>query len=334
VYNDTVAAILEPRRQVQPTLIIDPNLQMPYVLSSYFGVQHSLTSTLVLETAYVGNRGVKFPINRTYNFPDRVTGIRPNPQLSQGYYLDNSATSWYHSWQTTLRKRFSHNINFALRYTWSKQLATDSGDIGAYYQNDANVRAQDFFNLRREWGPADGDTTHYFSGDWVYQLPALTSLHSSVLRQVLGGWQFSGIISVASGQPIIISEQTGENISRPDYSSGNPINSNYTQTLQYLNTAAFAAVPVSAASSLPIRPGNLGRGAIRGPGFWNLDLSLGKNFKFAEKVQFQIRMDAFNAFNHTNMTSFASTDITNASFGRFTNTRGARVAQLNARLSF
>lgn len=334
VYNDTVAAILIPQQRVQPTLIIDPNLQMPYVLSSYFGVQHSLTSTLVLESAYVGNRGVKFPINRTYNFPDRVTGVRPNPQMSQGYYLDNSATSWYHSWQTSLRKRFSKNLNFAARYTWGKQLATDSGDIGAYYQNDANVRAQDFFNLRREWGPADGDTTNYFSADWVYQLPTLTSLHNAVLRGALGGWQFSGIVSVASGQPIVISEQTGENISRPDYLSGNPINSNYTQTLQYLNIPAFSAVPVSSASSLPIRPGNLGRGVIRGPGFWNTDLSLGKNFKIAEKVQLQIRLDAFNALNHTSLTSFASTDITNSSFGRFTNTRGARVAQLNARLSW
>jgi hypothetical protein len=334
VYNDTVAAILAPLQRVQPTLVIDPNLQMPYVLSSYFGIQHSLTSTLVLESAYVGNRGVKFPINRTYNFPDRVTGVRPNSQMSQGYYLDNSATSWYHSWQTTLRKRFSKNLNFAVRYTWSKQLATDSGDIGAYYQNDANVRAQDFFNLRREWGPADGDTTHYFSSDWVYQLPALASLHSAVLRQLLGGWQFSGIVSVASGQPIIIGETTGENISRPDYVSGNPVNSDYAQTLHYLNPAAFGIVPISSASSLPIRPGNLGRGAIRGPGFWNADLSLGKNFKLAETVQFQIRIDAFNAFNHTSMTSFASTDITNSSFGRFTNTRGGRVAQLNARLSF
>jgi len=334
VYNDTIAAIIGPLQRVQPTLVIDPNLQMPYVLSSYFGVQHSLTSTLVLESAYVGNRGVKFPINRTYNFPDRVTGVRPNPQISQGYYLDNSATSWYHSWQTSLRKRFSKNLSFAVRYTWGKQLATDSGDIGAYYQNDANVRAQDFFNLRREWGPADGDTTNYFSADWVYQLPALTSLHKSLLRGAFGGWQFSGIFSAASGQPIIISEQTGENISRPDYHSGNAINPNYTQTLQYLNTPAFLAVPVSSASSLPIRPGNLGRGVIRGPGFWNVDLSLGKNFKLAEKVQFQIRLDAFNALNHTSLTSFASTDITNSSFGRFTNTRGSRVAQLNARLSW
>jgi len=333
VYNDTIAAILEPLHQVQPTLVINPNFQMPYVLSSYLGVQHQLTSSLVLETAYVGNRGLKFPLNRTYNLPDRVTGVRLNPSIKQGYYLDNSQTSWYHSWQTSLRKRFSHNFTFALGYTWAKQLATDSGDIGAYYQNDANVRAQNFFNLRPEWGPADGDVTNYFSADWVYQLPALSSFGNAFLRHALGGWQFSGIFTGASGQPLIITETTGENISRPDI-SGKPTTSDYTQTLQYLNKSSFALVPISPASGLPVRPGNLGRGAVRGPGFWNTDLSLGKNFRIVEKAQLQIRIDAFNALNHTNLSSLASTDITNGSFGRFTNTRGARVAQLNARLTW
>ena len=52
-----------------------------------------------------------------------------------------------------------------------------------------------------------------------------------------------------------------------------------------------------------------------------------------EKVQLQVRMDAFNSLNHTNLSGF-STDASASSFGRFTNTRGARVAQLNARLTF
>lgn len=107
LFNDTVAPLLEARQQVQPTMGFNPNLQMPYAAATYFGIQHALTSLLVLETAYVGNRGVKFPINRTYILPDRVTGIRLNPSITQGYYVDNSQTSWYHSWQTSLRQRFS-----------------------------------------------------------------------------------------------------------------------------------------------------------------------------------------------------------------------------------
>jgi outer membrane receptor protein involved in Fe transport len=331
LYNDTVAGIFEKRQQVQPTMVFNPNLQMPYALVSYFGIQQELTSSLVLETAYVGNRGVKFPMNRTYNLPNRVTGVRPNPSIAQGYYVDNSQTSWYHSFQTSLRKRFAHNLTFAVRYTWAKQLATDNGDIGAYYQNDANVRAQDFFNLRPEWGPADGDINHYFTADWVYTLPALKSSNAFV-RTAFGDWQVSGIYTAGTGMPLIITEGTAENTSRPDI-IGSPVTNNYTQTLQYLNKAAFVQVPISQASGLPIRPGTLGRGVVRGPGFWNLDLSVGKNFRVTERAQFQIRMDAFNALNHTNLSSFSG-DVLNSSFGRFTNTRGARVAQLNARFSF
>lgn len=332
LYNGAVAPLLEARQQVQPTMVFNPNLQMPYAAVTYFGIQHALTSSLVLETAYVGNRGVKFPMNRTYNLPDRVTGIRANPSITQGYYVDNSQTSWYHSWQTSLRQRFSHNLTFAIRYTWAKQLSTDNGDIGAYYQNDANVRAQNFFNLRPEWGPADGDITHYFTADWVYMFPSLKSVGNAFVRQAFGDWQVSGIFAAATGTPLIITEGASENTSRPDI-MGPPVTNNYTHTLQYLNKAAFVPVPISQASGLPVRPGTLGRGAVRGPGYWNTDLSLGKNFRVTERVQFQIRMDAFNAFNHTNLSSFSG-DVLNSSFGRFTNTRGARVAQLNARLSF
>jgi outer membrane receptor protein involved in Fe transport len=333
VYNDTVAPIFTARQTVSPSVVFDPHLQEPYVMASYLGIQHAITPTLVLETAYVGNRGVKFPINRTYNQPDRVTGIRPNPQLLQGYYLDNSQLSQYHSWQTSLQKRFAHNLMFAARYTWGKQLANDSGDIGAYYQNDGNVRAQDFFDLRREWGPADGDTRHYFAGDWVYALPTLKSMHSAVVRQIFGGWQTSGIVAMATGNPLLITWGNIENTSRPDYVGGNAVNPDYQQTLQYLNKSAFATPPIGTASGLPIRPGNLGHGAVLGPGYWNLDLSLGKNFRVVEKVQLQVRMDAFNALNHTNLSGF-STDASSSSFGRFTNTRGARVSQLNGRLSW
>jgi hypothetical protein len=333
IYNDTVAPIFVARQIVSPSVVFDPHLQDPYVMATYFGIQHALTPSLVLETAYVANRGVKFPINRTYNQPDRVTGIRPNSQLLQGYYVDNSQLSDYHSWQTSLRQRFAHNLTFAVHYTWGKQLSNDSGDIGAYYQNDGNVRAQSFFDLRREWGPADGDVRHYFAADWVYVLPSLQSLHSAVARQALGGWQLSGILSAATGNPLLITSGNVDNTSRPDYVGGNTVNSNYQQTLQYLNKAAFATPQISTASGLPVRPGNLGHGAVFGPGYWNVDLSIGKNFKPTEKVQLQVRMDAFNSLNHTSLSGF-SLDATSSSFGRFTNTRGARVAQLNARLSF
>ncbi|MFL6450675.1 MAG: TonB-dependent receptor domain-containing protein [Bryobacteraceae bacterium] len=334
IYNDQVATIVQAQQRVQPSSIFNPNLQSPYVGLVYFGIQHAITPSLVFETAFVGNRGLKYPLARLYNQPDRVTGVRLNPNLNQGYYVDNSQQSWYSSWQNTLRKRFSHNFTFAVHYTWAKQLATETGDISAYYQNNANSRIQNFFNLRPEWGPADGDITHYFTADWVYSLPTLASVGNPILRQAFGGWQFSGIFAGATGQPLLITEGSADNVSRPDYVANQTVvTTNYQSTLQYLNKAAFTQVPISSASGLPIRPGNISGAFVRGPGYWNADLSIGKNFSILEKVKLQLRLDAFNALNHTNLTSF-SQDVLNSNFGRFTNTRGARVLQLNGRFTW
>ena len=79
--------------------------------------------------------------------------------------------------------------------------------------------------------------------------------------------------------------------------------------------------------------GNMGRNGLRAPGFWNLDLGLAKNLKFSERYRLQIRADMFNSLNHTNFLGI-STGIEAGNFGRFTSTRGARVVQFNARLTF
>jgi hypothetical protein len=62
----------------------------------YFGVQHSLSSDSVLETAFVGNRGIKYPLHRVFNQVDRMTGLRPNPSIGEGYYVDNSQSTIYY----------------------------------------------------------------------------------------------------------------------------------------------------------------------------------------------------------------------------------------------
>jgi hypothetical protein len=92
-------------------------------------------------------------------------------------------------------------------------------------------------------------------------------------------------------------------------------------------------VPIVAASAATLRPGTMGNGAVRGPGLWRLDFSIGKNFAVTERTQLQFRIDSFNATNHTNFAGL-STNINSANFGRLTSTRGARIIQLNAHLRF
>ncbi len=103
--------------------------------------------------------------------------------------------------------------------------------------------------------------------------------------------------------------------------------------MQYLNRNAFALVPVDPNTRIAIRPGNLGNGAVRGPGSWTTDLNLSKNFLITEKVRFQVRADMFNAFNHVNLGG-PSTGMNSATFGQINGAGGMRVVQLNGRLTW
>jgi hypothetical protein len=136
-----------------------------------------------------------------------------------------------------------------------------------------------------------------------------------------------------SGQPLLITQSSSLQVTRPDYVGGAAILSGSRDTLQYLNRAAFALVPISPVSGATIRPGSVGNGAVRGPGLQNLDFSLAKNVVIRERLKLQLRADSFDFLNHTNFTGL-STSLNSPTFGRFTSTRGARLVQLNARLSF
>ena len=259
---------------------------------------------------------------------------RANPIIGEGYYIDHTQNTSFYSWQTSVRKRFSHSFSGSFHYTWGKALtAGGGGDIGSYYQGDNPIRVQDFFNPRADRGPSTGDVTHYAAAEWIYELPGLRDMQQAWLRQALGGWQLTGVFTGQSGDALYISQSSPLEGSRADYIGGNPVLSDYSKTLRYLNRDAFGRVPVSTVSGLPVRPGNVGVGAVRGPGLWNIDLGIGKEFPIVERVRLRVRADMFNALNHTNLSGLV-TEVTNASFGVLRSTRGSRVIQLNARLNW
>jgi outer membrane receptor protein involved in Fe transport len=336
MYNDDFMNFVQQLIRTTPitnvTGIYNPGLQSPYTMQYTVDVQREITPSMMFQTAVVGSRGVKFILFRFANQVDRITGLRPNPNLRQPYYVDNSQTSTYYAWQNSLRKRFSHGLSFDANYTWSKTLANGGGDTGAYYDGENGVRNQSFFDLRADRGPAASDITHYFSGSWVYQLPSLAG-QAAVIRHAIGGWQATGMVRAQTGLPVTLTQSSSTPGQRAEYIGGPAILSNYRETLQYLNPAAFQRIPVSSASGAPIRPGNAGPGIVRAPGLWNVDFSLAKNFAIRENMRLQIRTDLFNALNHTNLSGLR-TSINDVFFGQLLSTTGARIVQLNARLTF
>jgi hypothetical protein len=196
-------------------------------------------------------------------------------------------------------------------------------------------RTQDNNNLKVEKSRTPFDASQRFTADFLYELPLTKWWNTTgrVRKLLLDGWQASGIFTAQIGLPVEI-VQPSVFAQRPDYVTGQaPILDNYRDTLQYLNTGAFKAVPLIAASGAGARPGTLGRFAIRAPGFWNIDGAVSKNLYVTERMRAQLRVDMFNALNHVNYTGLIL-NPTAGNFGRLTGDKGPRTLQLSARFTF
>ncbi len=312
------------------TTSISGNFPNPYSIQWYAGVQRELPFGMVLDTSYVGNRGLHLNMVRNVNLPDRVTGVVPDPAFGSFRYYDTSDASWYDSWQTSLSKSLSHGLNFGVNYTWANNISYGDADL------QLQAAPQDNNNIRAERGPTPYDIRHSFRANFLYTPEILrwTGLHSHTAKTLIDGWQFSGILVANTGLPVnVINGNSANSTDRPDLNTGvNSVNSNYQSTLVLLNPAAFVNVPLSVASGLEMRPGDLGRYALRAPGMWNLDFSTAKNFAINERFKLQLRGDAFNSLNHTNLSGLV-VDTSKSNFGRLTSAT-SRSVQIGAKLIF
>jgi hypothetical protein len=284
----------------------------------------------VIEVGYVGNRADHLMANRIQNRPDRLTGIAPRPEWSQFNYYDTSDSSWYNGLQTALRKRFGDGAAFGVYYTYASNMSYGDASLTPYEPQDSD-------NIDGERGPAPFHIRHNLNANAVYELPVARwlGLDGGFAKALLDGWQLSGILVATSGLPVNITDsRSAYSRSRPDAVPGvSPYFDDYRDTRQYLNGLAFMQVPIGEASGATVRPGNLGRNAVRAPGQWTLDASLAKNNPVAGRVRLQLRIDAFNVLNHTNLGGLV-TDVANSNFGRLMSAAPNRTVQLGARLTF
>jgi hypothetical protein len=167
----------------------------------------------------------------------------------------------------------------------------------------------------------------------VWDIPWGSNL-TGVTGAVLKGWQFSGIFTAQSGQPLYVS-QDGDTLNvddsggdmHPDLVSGqDPILPGDQRTInQWFNTAAFVRTTDSYGTS-PRNP-------VVGPGLKTLDTSLAKSFTIVGQQRLQFRWEMFNALNTVNWNN-PTTTLGNANFGRITSARDARSMQLSLKYMF
>jgi hypothetical protein len=339
----------------------DMNQRTTYVQQYNFGIQQEIVRNLVLDVAYVGNRGLKLPAFRnlnpnTFTFNAQgapVVGLRSLDAIGlRGdiQYLENIGVSNYNSLQGKLERRFSNGVTLLASYTWGKAL-TDSVDhlstSGA--GNGVDVGAfrelQNPNNRRAEYGPAEFDVTHRFVLSGVWQLPfgrdrALGKSWSRGTDLLLGGWEFSPIFTAQTGLALTMNQPQAVNIggerrSRPDRIRDGSLPSEERTVDRWFDTSAFGALNATPGNAgfAPNRIfGNSGVGIVRGPGYVNLDFNLAKDFRVTERFSAQLRGEFFNALNHTN---FGVPGVTiGAGFGQIVNSFDARIIQFALKLKF
>lgn len=327
-FNEQAIALLSSPGGVPAYNVIDPNIKAPYAQNFSLQVQRQFGKDFVLETGYVGSRGVKYIVSQLYKEVDRITRIRPNPGVGTARYVRNGDSTIYNSWQTTLRKRFGNGLSFELYHTWGKVLSYGQGDVGSGELDNGQLQGFDLLGSNR--GPASLDINQDLKGSLYYQLPKFAG-RAPLLRWVAGGWQLASISRYRSGIPLSVVQANSAVGTRPDAVLGVEPVLGIRPDLQYVNRAAYSPIPL--VSGVAIRPGNLGRNTLRGPEASNVDFSFGKSIRFLERYQIEVRADLLNALNLRTY-GIPVTDLGNATFGRITSGGPPRDVQINMRFSF
>jgi Carboxypeptidase regulatory-like domain/TonB-dependent Receptor Plug Domain len=269
-----------------PIFVTSHNLATPYVGEWNLNIQQQIAKGAAIEIGYVGSKGTRL----TRLFDANQDNINTNFGEIDTFATNSSST--YNALQVQARFSNWHRFSGFSAYVFSKSLDGASDGIDFNFATAAFPQNSD--DLKAEKGPSTFDARHRWTTALNYSVPVWSALPPRLAQ----GWGWNTIVTVMSGQPIgiitgngIFNADNSDNFDqRPDVVpgvnqiiGGNPANG-------YINPFAFA---------LPAGNfGDLGRDAVYGPGFWNIDFSLTKDTKLTERLNLQLRAEFFNIFNH------------------------------------
>jgi Carboxypeptidase regulatory-like domain/TonB-dependent Receptor Plug Domain len=319
----------------------NPTFKVPSYQDYNLSIQHELMRNTVLEVGYVGTKGDHLLGDININQPTVAARLaNPNTDANAlvpfpGYQAIVSRapvfTSNYNSLQVSLNRRFNQGLTLGVAYTWSKLLTTNP--------QDRDLGVADAYNLKGSYGASTLNTPQILGLSYIYDLPFYRNQNNLVGR-VLGGWEISGITSIQSGQSVTVTQGTDPFATAANNKSGLNLARGATAQIrtdligdphgpktstEFFNTAAFAPAVGHFGDERP--------GSVLGPGFQLWDISLIKNIHFVERVSLQLRLEAFNAFNHGSPNG-VFTSIGSGSFGQVSGWHDPRTVQLGVKIKF
>lgn len=329
------------------------NYPNPATSQFSLGVQREVAPSMVAAIQYVGMTAYHQNVERAINtlplsdVTDReaVATAGANSNLYRIYsgfgnitQIENTTNSNYNSLQAALRMDSRHGLTFQFSYTYSHEIDIQSGDLTSTNQQNSGGQISNPFNTNYDRGSGSIDRRNVFTANYVYNFPFFLHSDSALKRNLLGGWQLSGITVAQSGNPVNATYSPdvlglgGGTTNRPDKLS----NIGYPhKQLAWFNTSTFGAPLAPWDGGTGNGYGSAGKDTIVGPGLFNWNMSLFKEFNFTshEGMRIQLRAESYNTFNHTEWNNI-DTQFTDKNFGQVTSTYDPRTWQFGGKFLF
>jgi hypothetical protein len=348
-----------------PGFVVDPELRTPYTMAWHGTIERGFARDYVMTLTYVGNRGRKLygqeQVNQALGVffpfapddPRRPGGATPvpintstpnnrrlNDDVRTGVTMQVSASnSAYDAFEAQLQKRYGNEgLLFQLAYTWSKSINQAESIRGGL----------DKLDRRFGRGLSNDDVPHRFVGSFIYDLPFFKNSGGDLAQTFLRGWSVGGIATFQSGTPISVVNFNDETVGSGGIVSFADLAEPFAQADPHQEDRRAFNVNAFRNFTQVGRRGTSGRNQFRvGNDVNNFDFILSKKTRlWSESTNLELRLEAFNAFNHTQFTtlntnlnnivldSSGNPDPIRSGFGRFTGARESRVIQLGARFNF
>jgi len=318
---------------------LEKDFRSPYTERWSFGFQRQLPGQALLDVSYVGSGSHKLTTNADFN-PQQPNGVRLYPDFGVRRVRTSQGNSAYHSLQARLDRRFSHGLQLAASYTWSKSLDSTSEGIGQVNTQYASINltsvpvAQGGLKLDR--GVSDFHRGQRLTLLYVWEVPGPSK---GLWKRALGGWSVAGITTFQTGTPYTMVNGSDRNLDgidqmdRPDISNTRaplhtraaiaPATGPQRCPTGYRNPDAGMCVSPSDVYWVegigPPNAATVGRNTLLTGGTNNFDLTLFKSFPIGERKRLEFRWEAQNAFNHPQLVQVPQRRVRDTPAGRFLN---------------
>jgi hypothetical protein len=253
-------------------------------------------------------------------------------------------TSNYSALQINVNKGMTHGLQLLISYTWSHAI-----DNGSSLENSGfggAARGTNILDPQLNVGDSANDARQRLVLGYVYNIPNLHHLAHWAPDRVFGGWKLSGITTFQTGFPFSFTDSGFTSLSCDSFdfyacadnpNQIGPIHALDPRVATFKGKQNFFFDPTQFARASFGTFGNTGRNSFHGPGINNTDFALIKDTKITERTTFEMGIEGYNVFNHTQFgtaTVVPTNNILSANFGRITAAAPARLVQLRAKVNF